>query len=295
MAIQPSADCPHEPTPIEWFTTHALPHGSELSVAAVNGPLNAEQRWRTIISGHLYLIAGWHPQHNIRAGYFGQSSAIAPGRTFDSLTHWTIAQRAFIPRLIALLRFQDAPDPDTLRLIESRVIMRLSAAGLYLTNTHTSAGKAGSRLIRPQRLLALHYANALTDALSAHVLTSTHAHRNIALAPNSREAAVQAVLQSDRAIDTREVYAKLTQAGWTTNGRTPEFTLRRDLNIRERETPGTPRVFTTTHRHRRVYWNPAIPKALALQGYDRTHPRPTTTNTSNRNPWNRARPDAVNN
>lgn len=256
---------------IQWRPPLALLWGSELRIADVNGDLTAGQRWRSVLDGHLYLIAGWSVEHNMRAGYFGQSAAIQPGRPLDSMTRWTRVERRIEPRRIALVRFQQPITSTLLRLIEARTLMALSAARLLLLNTHTSAGTAGSRIARDQRIAGIAYATALHDALVHHVLDG---RTNGAPPPaaNSREAAVHVVLSADRALDTWEVRDRLIATGWVSRGRTPDFTIRRDLCIRERETPGTPRVFSTTHRNRRVYWNPALGKTRALAGYDTAFP-----------------------
>ena len=271
--IEQTADPQTDPSPLAWATPIDLQEDSKLHIADVREPLTANQRWRVVVTGHLYLIAGWDQALHLRAGYLGQSSAVAPGRSYDSMTHWTIAQRAFAARRIGLVRFAETPSGDFLRLAESRVIMSLSAAGLYLLNTHTSAGKAGSRLSRAERLQALGYAATLTEALQMHVL-SGRTNPRLTPAANSREAAVRVIRSAQRALDTRELYQALRRQGWVTAGRTPEFSLRRDLNIRERETPGTPRVFTAMHRCRRVYWNPEVSKSLSLERYDLAHPLP---------------------
>jgi hypothetical protein len=52
-----------------------------------------------------------------------------------------------------------------------------------------------------------------------------------------------------------------------------DFSLRQDLQIRERETRGTPRVFSVWHRHRRIFYNPnTLSKREALRRYDVAHP-----------------------
>lgn len=256
---------------LHWHAPRPLPLNSELHIAVVHRPLTAGQRWRTVLDGHLYLIAGWSAQHHMRAGYFGQSAAVSPGRPYDSMTQWTRAEQRIDARRIALVRFHDPVDPGLLRLIESRTLMALSAARLLLLNRHTSAGIAGSRLNRAQRLAGIAYAQTLTQHLIDHALDG-RTNPTPPPAANSREAAIHVVHQANRALDTWEVCERLLANGWVTHGRTPDFTVRRDLRVRERETPGPPRVYTTTHRNRRVYWHPAISKAAALLGYDQAHP-----------------------
>jgi hypothetical protein len=260
-----------DPLPLQWWTPRPLSLDSELHIADVTGPVTAGERWRTVLDAHLYLIAGWSPEYALRAGYFGQSAAVSPGRAFDSLTQWAHTQQCLDVRRIALVRFSRAVRPALLRLIESRTIMALSASNLFLLNTHTSAGTAGSRLGRAARLEATRYANELAKHLLNDVLEGRTNTRPTP-APNTREAAVRIVLRAERALDTREVCDRLRGSGWTTQGRTPEFTVRRDLRARERATPGTPRVFTTMHRSRRVYWPPHLSKTAALRGYDAAHP-----------------------
>ena len=262
-----------EPTAVHWRPTVPLPWESELRIAAVNAPLTAGERWHTVLDAQLYLIAGYDPTTGHVTGYFGQSTAINPGRPYDSLTHWTIQERRFVARRVGLVTFQRPPTPGQVRLIESRTLMSLSAAGIHLLNTQTSAGLASARLTRAERIQALRYADTLAEALHKHVLEG-RANTSLLPAPNTREASVRVVLAATRALNTDEVCDQLIANGWQTTGRTFPYSVRRDLRARERETCGTPRVFTTIHRHRRVYWSPAIGKTAALAAYDAAHALP---------------------
>lgn len=267
----------HEPTPdlspLEWCTPVSLQWSSELHVAIVSGPMTAGERWRNVLDANLYFIAGYDIDSGHIVGYFGQSSALKAGRPYTSMTHWIAQERRFVARRIALVRFTKPPTSRQLRLIESRVIMALSAAGIHLYNRHTSAGLAASKLSRSQRVDALRYAEDLFNAIDRFVIEG---RRNSSLlpAPNTREAAVRVLLRARRALSTNEVCQLLLETGWETTGSTFDRSVRRDLHDRERKTPGTPRVFTMLHRDHRVYWPPTITKAQALAGYDVAHPRP---------------------
>jgi hypothetical protein len=91
-------------------------------------------------------------------------------------------------------------------------------------------------------------------------------------ASNLREAAVRTVMGATRGLDTAEVMGALQAGGLRSDGLSWGYTIRRDLNLRERQTRGTPRIFSCMHRSRRVFWSPALTKAQALAGYDLAHP-----------------------
>jgi len=81
------------------------------------------------------------------------------------------------------------------------------------------------------------------------------------------------VLHADRALDTTEVCDGLRAAGVTSAGATWAYTIRRDLNLRERATRGTPRIASASHDRIRLYWNPAtLSKREALGRYNSVHP-----------------------
>jgi hypothetical protein len=151
--------------------------------------------------------------------------------------------------------------------------MNLSARNLWLLNTHTSAGLATADLTREHVKHAQAVAAAIAEHIHAHIFNGNH-NGHPSPASNNRETAVRIVLRADRALDTYEVMRAMRAIGITNHGRTWQYSIRRDLCIREAESRGTPRVFSTTHRgQRRVYWNPAtLSKNAAIRGYDLAHP-----------------------
>lgn len=257
--------------------TTPLPAGCTLHVTT-DVPTTAAAARQHVRNGALYLHAGTIDTGHL-AGYLGLSTVLDSTRPATSLTRWAIELRKITPRRIALLRPSTPLEEDLLRLVEARTIMGLSAAGITLLNTHSGAALASARLTRGDVIVGQHLATALTRALLTGVYRG-HTNPYPSPSPNAREAAVKAVLHgaTTRALDTREVLERMAAAGATTTGRTWEYSIRRDLRAREAETRGIPRIFSTIHRYRRVYWNPtALTKRAALRGYDRAHPLPKST------------------
>jgi hypothetical protein len=253
--------------------TLAMPHNSILEVWNRPLAITAALRRDMILDGALYVVAGWIDRQPIRGGYLGQSRVLHD-RGNTSLRHWVLTQRRITPCAIAQLTFPAGqPSPDTLKLIEARTIQGLSARNLALVNTHSSAREASRRLTRTEALAGQHLADELTEAIWIHVFAST-TNAQPTLAPNAREHAVRTVLRSARALDVFEIDEILRTEGFGSSGKTPDFSIRRDLNARERtDTRGRPRVFSTIHRGRRLFWSPEIPKHAAIAGYDATHRR----------------------
>ncbi|MGV8965362.1 MAG: hypothetical protein ACOH2F_03710 [Cellulomonas sp.] len=236
-------------------------------------PFSAAGRRAHAMSGQIYFFGGRIDRADgYLGGYLGQSGDLNGPRAATSFTRWIVSQRRILPAASALLR-RDTPYDDDYRLyVEARAIMNISAAGIWLLNTHTSAGTASSRLTRTQITEGQHLATNISDAILRYVFAG-RANPHPSPAANTRESAVREVLHAPRGIDTFEVLRALRAAGITSKGRTFDFTIRRDLNIREKDTRGTPRVVSTWHRGRRVFWNPlTLAKNEALRGYDLAHP-----------------------
>lgn len=266
---------PHlaHPGPTVHPATITLFDGSTLTITNTV-PLTAAGRRHTALGALLYCYGGRidHPNGFLGA-YLGQSADLNGPRPAKSLTHWVVTQRRIIPAGAAFLRRTQPYDDDYRRYVEARTIMTLSSAGLWMLNTHTSAGKASSRLTRAQVREGQHLATDIAHLIRDHLFDGQN-NPHPSPAANTREAAVREVCHAGRAVDTFEVMRALRKAGYTTSkGRSWDFSLRRDLNLRERETRGVPRVVSTWHRNRRVFWDPTtLTKRQALHGYDLAHP-----------------------
>jgi hypothetical protein len=224
-------------------------------------------------SGQLYFVGGRvDTPHGFLGGYLGQSSDVDGPRAARSIRRWTITQRRIHPTGIALLtRDQEYPG-DHLRLIEARTIQDLSSSGLWLLNTHTNAGLASARLSHRQVLDGQQLAAEIAQAIRTHLFNG-QVNPYPSPASNTREAAVRVVLHAPRAVDTFDVMRSLRHAGVTTTGRSWDFTLRRDLTVREHETRGRRRILSTLHQGRRLYWNPAtLTRRTAIDLYGEAHP-----------------------
>ncbi len=236
-------------------------------------PLTATGRREAALSGLLYFYGGRIDRPcGYLGGYLGQSGALNGPRAATSLTHWIITQRRILPAGMAILRRDEPYRDDYRRFVEARAIMALSSSMLWMLNTHTSAGQASGRLSRAEVSVGQVLATEIADAIGTHIFGGlVNAHPSPAA--NAREAAVRAVLWATRALDTYEVMRALRAGGLSSKGVSWDFSIRRDLALRELETRGTPRVFSCAHRNRRVFWNPTtLTKAQALRGYDLAHP-----------------------
>jgi hypothetical protein len=237
-------------------------------------PLTAIGRRQAALSGLLYFYGGRIDRPDgYLGGYLGQSGDLDGPRSAVSLTHWVITQRRILPAGMAILRRAQPYQDDYRRFVEARAIMALSSAAMvWMLNTHTSAGQASTRLSRAEVHTGQVLATEIADTIRTH-LFGGRVNPHPSPAANGREAAVRVVLWATRALDTFEVMRELRAGGLRSNGVSWDFSIRRDLALRELETRGTPRVFSCAHRNRRVFWNPiTLSKAQALRGYDLAHP-----------------------
>lgn len=255
-------------------TVITLPDGSTLTITGTV-PTTPTDRREAALHAQLYFYGGHiDTPTGPLGGYLGESGHLDGPRAASSLTRWVINQRRIHPIGMALLTStHPAYTASAFRkLLEARTIMNLSARGLWLLNTHTSAGLASADLTRTHVKHAQALATDLADAIATHIFNG-HTNGHPSPASNNRETAVRVVLHATRALDTYEIVRAMRAIGITSRGRTWEFSCRRDLRQRERETRGIPRVFSTTHRGRRLFWNPAtLSKNAAIAGYDLAHP-----------------------
>lgn len=252
-----------------------LHDGSQL-VLSTQLPSSTAHLASAAMRGALYAIAGRIDRPTGHLGfYIGEASDLTGQRAASSYRRFVRTTGRMHPLGLALLQPNDPHSPywqtDYRRYVEARTIMGLSALDHVLINTRTSAGKHSQRLSRQHKQSGQADARAITAALHYYLLQS---QRNTHPAPasNAREYAVRAVLHVDRALDTDELVQLVRRNGHISRGVTPAFTLRRDLAIREAETAGTPRIYTTTQRGRVLYWNPAIRKRDAIARYNQANP-----------------------
>jgi hypothetical protein len=216
-------------------------------------PTDLGGRRTAALAGQIYVIAGRiDTTTGYFGGYLGQSWDLDGARCGRSLRRWVIDQHRIHPLAMAVVR-PTRPYPRDSRLcLEARPLMAL-------------------RLSRRQIATGQALAAELATVLSQQLFNGRH---NTHPAPSGsiREAAVQVVLHADRALDTPEVCAGLRAASVTTTGVTWGYTIRRDLNIRERSTRGVPRVVSTLHHGTRLFWNPSLlGKRAAVGRYDAAH------------------------
>lgn len=239
-------------------------------------PGSASGRRAAALPGQLYVIGGRvdDPSKGFFGGYVGQTADLESGaRPSSSFTNWVVAQGRIFPSAMGVMHGPTAFRPDFLRFLEARVIADLSLRGLWLLNTHTGAARASSRLSRGEVKAGQALAQEIAQAMFTHVFAGLS---NPWPSPcsNRREAAVRVVWQADRALNTEEVLARMTAAGFHHGGaRTPAFSTRRDLRRREsvEGTRGTPRVFTTTVNGRVLYYRPGLSRSTAVAGYLAAH------------------------
>ena len=250
-----------------------LPDGAVLTITRTV-PASAADRRAAVRGSQLYLIAGWldRPGGHL-AGYLGKSSVLHGTRAARSYLRWVRDQARIHPFALALVHRETPYLPDALSFTESRCVQLLSAPGNYaMLNTHSSANIAANRLQRPDIIASQTLADTLITHIERHVYLDQHNPPDVYLyASNMREAAARIVLTSPRALDTFEVVQRLNAAGHTSTAQRPDYCTRRDLNQRE-TSRGTPRIFSTTRRGRRLFWGPHLPKREALALYDQAHP-----------------------
>jgi hypothetical protein len=252
-------------------SVHLLSDGARLHISR-QVPVTASGRHQAAVAGLLYFFGGHidHPGGHL-GGYLGQSGDLEGPRAANSMRRWITTQRRILPPCgMAQLRH---PDPhrysdDQRKHVEARVIMTLSADGLWLLNTHTSAGIASNRLTRTEVALGEQLAAEIAHHIHNRIFNgATNPHPSPAA--NIREAAVRVVLNATRGLDVFDIIRELRRAGIQSQGRTWDYSLRRDLRIRERDTRGRPRVFSTWHDGRCIFWNPnTLTKRQALATYD---------------------------
>lgn len=245
-------------------------------------PDTAAERRAALAGSVLYIITGWLDRPgSYLAGYVGQTLNLTGARPTRSWTQWVRTTARIVPFGLALVVVPEPIDADLLTFIECRVIQQLSAYPrcISLLNRQTSAQVASGRLTRAQVL----HGQALADQTVHHVWQRTFRGRRNpwpAPAPNCREACVRIVQRAGRAVDVFEVAEELLATGHTSTAQQLDFSLRRDLEQRERSR-GMPRIVSTWHarRRRRIWWNPeTLTKREAVARYDAAHPPRTRHN-----------------
>lgn len=247
-----------------------LSDGARVVVRAA--PTGLVDRRTAALAGQLYVIAGHvDTADGHLGGYLGQSRDLDGARSGRSLRRWVLDQRRIHPVAMAVVR-PTRPYPHDFRLfLEARTLMSMSGSGYWMLNSQYAAVTVSRRLSRRQVLAGQALAAELASILAAELFNG---RRNTYPCPSGsiREAAVKVVLHADRALNTTEVCDGLRALGVTSEGVTWAYTIRRDLNLRERGTRGTPRIASARYEGTRVYWNPATrSKRDALRGYDRAH------------------------
>lgn len=245
--------------------------GSTLSISR-DVPPRAAGRRQAALSGLIYFFGGRiDSPGGFCGGYLGQSGDLDGCRAAESATRWVITQARILPAGMALLSRAQPYPADYRRFVEAKCIMGLSSSHLWMLNTQTGAYASSSRLTRAQVLQGEMLAADISAAIRSH-LFGGRANSHPSPASNLREAAVRTVMGATRGLDTAEVMGALQAGGLSSDGASWGYTIRRDLNLRERQTRGTPRIFSCTYRSRRVFWSPTLTKAQALAGYDLAHP-----------------------
>jgi hypothetical protein len=257
----------------------ALSDGADLEI--VNEvPADAAGLRMAVRDATLYCPGGRldHPAGYYSA-YVGLSSALHNARAATSFTKWVTAQRRITAVAgLALLRREQPYALDQLRYMEARVMQRLASdlGMIALTNTHTSAQMAASRLTRPQVLEGQTVADEVAIAIWERLFDG---RRNPwpAPAPNTREQAVRVVQRiaalEQRAADVRDIVRGLRTIGHHSNARQLDFSVRRDLEQRE-PSRGRPRIVSVEYRYRRLFHPVTLSRRTALQNYDAAKPRP---------------------
>lgn len=287
---------PGNHTPLRSVTPRHIQLGDGANLEFIaNVPDDAAQRRAAVHGSALYGFVG--PRLDLDppasggtyiGGYIGKSDALA-ARADTSWCHWIIAQRAIAPVAMVLLHPPARIyDRDALSVTESRVIARLSTdmGQLCLTNTHTSAETAASRLGDADLTRAVRLGDTIAHHIWGHAL-AFHANPWPAPAPNMREAAIRVIqrasTQERRGIDLMELCARLEANGYPSAGRTRWRSVRRDVADREQRTRA-PRAHATAHRNRVIFWSTPLTKVQALAAYDAAHPlqRPTPTRWARR-------------
>ena len=257
--------------------TISLGDGSHLEIAT-NIPEDAAARRLAVQNATLYCPTGRLRGTPYLSAYVGLSAALHTDRAATSYTNWVIAQRKITDLTgMALLR-RDRPYPhDQLKYVEARVMQNLSNSHgtIALTNRQTSAQIAANRL--PRHLVL--EGQELADEIAWHIwhrLFNQRTNPWPAPAANTREQAVRivhrAATEQHRAVDVHDIVTALRAIGHATTARHFDFSVRRDLEQRE-PSRGRPRIYSTEHHHRRLFWAPTITRRDALDGYNQAKHR----------------------
>ena len=255
-----------------------LPDAAELEIVATVPPDAAGLRM-AVRDATLYCPAGRLDTPNgYYSAYVGLSSALHNARAATSYTNWVIAQRRITAVAgLALLRRERPYDHNQLKYMEARV-MQLLATNLgmiALTNTHTSAQMAGARLTRTQVIEGQNIADQVALNIWERLFDRRH-NPWPAPAPNTREQAVRIVHRigalERRAADVHDIVRGLHAIGHRSNARQLDFSVRRDLEQREKSR-GVPRVVSVEHRYRRLFHPVTLNRREALRNYDAAKPR----------------------
>lgn len=272
---------------LEDFLHFTASHQGEQSIATLSDgslvrayrrvPVTLAERHGAALQGALYFFGGHVDQvGGYLGGYLGQSRNTYGGRAAASFTRWVVQQQRIAPIGMVLITPITPYDDAFQRVVEARAIMTLSARGLWLLNSQSAAPRAARMLSAAAIGKAEGVAVEIADIIHQQIFSGkTNPYPSPTC--NTREAAIRAVLNSDRALDTTEVVDELRRTGVATEGVTWDFTVRRDLHLREKHAGGTPRVGTAQHNGRRIYWNPArFSAGAAITSYDRIHRCDTT-------------------
>jgi hypothetical protein len=230
---------------------------------------------RQVVEGsQLYCVTGHlaGPATQL-AGYAGMSAALNTTRAATSYSNWVEAQAALLSPRMALVHRDRQTAPDLLRFIEAKLIQGLGTgpATIVMLNTHTSAQVCANRLTRSDVLSGQAVAGVLVELIWRE-LFDYRCNPWPVPASNTREQAVRIIQRAGRAVDTEEIVAELRRIGHPSVGQTLDYSVRRDLRIRE-PLRGTPRVVSEWRRRGPVFWAIDLPKTKALRGYDAAHPR----------------------
>ncbi|WP_147794212.1 hypothetical protein [Cellulomonas sp. Y8] len=262
---------------LTWRSPIHIPHAT-IRIADVHAPLTKQETWRAALNGHLYLLAGTstHPDRTDRiAGYVGISEHHTSGRAWASLTRWVRSISALDIKTIALVTLDSPhPDPDVLRVIECSVIRMLNPE-IDLLNT-VSAATTATQALGDRGAHWARYGHDLGTHLQQHAF-SGRANRQPSPAHSLRETAIRVVLASQRALTADEIiHGVRALGGLTYSGTSPQATVRRDLTIRETHGhPGPPRVLTTRHAGRCLFFPASLTATTAVQNYLDHHADPT--------------------
>lgn len=256
--------------PLPPLTPQSFTLGDGWTVTTTDDVPEAPALRRQIVEGsQLYCVAGQlaEPAAHL-AAYAGMSGALKTTRAATSYGNWVEAQAALHSPRLAMVHRDRLTAPDQLRFIEARLIQGLGTGPgtIVMLNTHTSAQVCANRLDRIQVLSGQAIAGLLVDLIWRELFGYCSNPWPVP-ASNTREQAVRIIQRAGRAVNTEEIVAELRRIGHPTVGRTLDYSVRRDLRIRE-PLRGTPRVVWQWRRRGPVFWAIDVPKTKALRGYD---------------------------